>query len=69
MSIRTIIEVNHDFLNALERNPYKWNELLADLRGAAINEKLNKGETPQPTAGVRVLAQCHHSNTVSIDIS
>ena len=64
MSIRTIIEINHDRLSNLE-NPEELQRLILALQ-MGVNEFLNKGEQPEIAPGVRVLMQRHHSDRVTL---
>lgn len=66
MSIRTIIEVNHDFLYALENDPQEWRRLIDALHSSAFNAELNKGETPRVSSAIRILGQRHHSEQLKI---
>ncbi len=68
MSTRTIIEINHDYLTDLERDPDHFADLLYQLRGSAVTGELNKGETPRIGPGMRVLAQRHHSETLKLTV-
>lgn len=68
MSVRTIIEINHDYLNTLLEHPGYMAHLLHVLRGTTVAGELNKGETPSPVSGIRVLAQRHHSETLKLEV-
>ena len=65
MSIRTIIEINHDLLAALD-NPEALKKMVLNLAMGAHMPELNNGETPEIAPGVRVLMQRHHSSNVTI---
>lgn len=65
MSIRTIIEVNHDLLAALD-NPEALQEMVRSLVMGEYMPKLNSGELPEIAPGVRVLMQRHHTSSVTI---
>ena len=58
MSIRTIIEINHDYLAALEK-PEALEMLWRALR--------SQGHF-QPPNGVRILGQRHHSETLKLEV-
>ena len=68
MSTRTIIEINHDHLNRLMGEPEYMQRLLLLLSGTLFVADLNKGSTPEPISGVRILAQRHHSETLKLTI-
>ncbi|WP_368640425.1 hypothetical protein ABRZ04_04220 [Castellaniella ginsengisoli] len=67
MSTRTIIEINHDHLTpdtcaALCR-------LVASLGSSHITGALNPGRVPiNWSAGVRILAQRHHSEVLTLEV-
>jgi hypothetical protein len=67
MSTRTIIEINHDFLADLERNPETLMGILRQLGGCSITGMLNRGEIPY-SGGIRILAQRHHSETLNLTV-
>lgn len=60
MSIRTIIEINHDFLTNLRLDPERTMRLFDALKGPRPEE-----EFPQ---GVRLLAQRHHTEHLSLEV-
>lgn len=62
MSIRTIIEINHDALHELREHPERVDEFL-HLLGCQ-----NPRDMAQIPAGIRVLAQRHHSDKVVITV-
>ena len=68
MSIRTIIEINHDYLHDLEQNPRRWETLIAVLKSGGINTGLNAGETPAIVPGIRALGQRHHSYKMKLEV-
>lgn len=57
MSIRTVIEINHDYLHQL-RDDRDWFEDLSRI--LASGSKPEPGEFP----GIRYLGQRHHSETL-----
>ena len=59
MSIRTIIEINHDYWHDLEKNPDAMRELLAYLNDRQFRE------CPR---GITVLRSRHHSEKITLDI-
>lgn len=61
MSIRTIIEINHDYLGDLTDSFGKIAvmDFLYSLRGATPDE---------PPPGIRVLAQRHHSDEITLEV-
>ena len=63
MSIRTIIEVNHDCLADLERHPEALQRLWRML-GAGEGHRIESGDIP----GIRVLGQRHHSETLELKV-
>ena len=56
MSIRTVIEINHDHLYELEHNPDDVQAFLYSL----------KGIEPVEIPGIRILGQRHHSETLKL---
>lgn len=70
MSTRTIIEINHDYLNDLLKDPDAWKALLLMARSGALagfpSEKNPGGEVGLP--GIRILAQRHHSETLNLKV-
>lgn len=69
MSTRTIIEINHDYLtrSTLEALLQLWHRLpMSDvprMLNAAKGEPVNWGG-----CGIRILAQRHHSETLSLEV-
>lgn len=66
MSMRTIIEINHDYL-------HDWDEferLLDYLKGSGIAYMLNKsgGKPVRWGCGIVVIAQRHHSETITFKV-
>jgi len=62
MSIRTIVEINHDYLKELKDNPESMQELYQKLDG----RPLDRGDELIP--GVEFLTQRHHSEGVMLCI-
>ena len=69
MSIRTIIEINHDYLGQL--GPEQWAELMTALASSSVTGQLNRaeGKPVNWTTGIRILAQRHHSETLKLYVS
>ena len=68
MSTRTVIEINHDYLQDLEQHPEYWEALIRGLRSCGFNAALNEGDTPSAAPGVRVLGQRHHSQRLKLEV-
>ena len=68
MSTRTVIEINHDHLNRLMGEPEYMQRLLLLLSGTLLVADLNKGRTPEPISGIRILAQRNHSDVLKLTI-
>jgi hypothetical protein len=68
MSTRTIIEINHDHLNAVTKA--ELIDLVEMLGSSTVTGLLNKngGEPVTWTSGVRILAQRHHSETLNLEV-
>lgn len=68
MSIRTVIEINHDHLNVVTE--MRLMELLRTLGSSAVTGALNKngGDPVEWSSGVRILAQRHHSETITLKV-
>lgn len=68
MSTRTIIEINHDYLGNMKLTDVV--DLLLGLRGSGVTGELNKsnGAPVNWCPGVRVLAQRHHSETLTLEV-
>ncbi len=66
MSTRTIIEINHDLLGALERNPKYLASLPSSLAAGFVAAQLNAAGEFELLPGVRVLAQRHHSESIKL---
>ncbi|WP_295986429.1 hypothetical protein [uncultured Variovorax sp.] len=67
MSTRTIIEINHDFLGVLTRDPAHMQAVLNALKSSFITGMLNHGPVEQG-GGITVLAQRHHSETLKLEV-
>ena len=71
MSIRTIIEINHDYLGLKGDDPADaLRRLLQALRTSDITGQLNRaaGAPIDVGGGVRVLAQRHHSEALKLTV-
>lgn len=68
MSTRTVIEINHDYIAGLVRNPDEFLNLLKTLTGSEITRALNRGEVPRFGSGITVLGQRHHSETLKLEV-
>lgn len=70
MSIRTLIEINHDRLHELQQRPAILAEIIFELgmsvHGAALNEANERGRALDLGHGVRLVMQRHHSTDVSV---
>lgn len=65
MSTRTILEFNHDYFHDLD-TVEAMTKLLHELRGGFLNESIKSGRHIAP--GVRVLAQRHHSEALTLKV-
>ncbi len=65
MSIRTIIEINHDYMHDLD-NPETLQKLLQVLRTGVVGKYISS--TMHVVPGIRVLAQRHHSETLKLKV-
>lgn len=63
MSVRTIVEINHDYLHDLREHPERI-ELLWTLLSSCDHQRLN--DVAQPVPGIRFLGQRHHSDKLTI---
>jgi hypothetical protein len=70
VSIRTIIEINHDCIGR-QLGPEVWAELLRALASSSVTGQLNRaeGKPVNWTTGIRILAQRHHSETIKLEVS
>lgn len=68
MSTRTIIEINHDHLRPAQLE--ELTDLFNTLGSSAVTGLLNKndGKAFNWSAGIRVLAQRHHSETLQLTV-
>lgn len=66
MSIRTIVEFNHDYANDLAAEDLR--RLKRALFDTDTTAALNVGQIPQPVTGVRILAQRHHSDEITLTV-
>lgn len=68
MSTRTIIEINHDHLTP--RTCASLCSLVSQLGLSKITAELNRleGEPINWGAGVRILGQRHHSETLTLEV-
>lgn len=70
MSTRTLIEINHDQLHALQWDLEWWTNLLQNLSaaryGAALNEANADGCPIHLGHGVRLVLQRHHSDLATV---
>ena len=69
MSTRTIIEINHDHLRP--NDLAELTDLFNTLGSSAITGLLNKndGKAFSWSAGIRILGQRHHSETLKLEVS
>ena len=64
MSIRTVIELNHDYIERLT-----WEDFQTIIRGLAGCEfSFADGKIPEPVTGIRILGQRHHSETLKMNV-
>jgi hypothetical protein len=68
MSTRTIIEINHDHIRRLEKDPAYLKALMQQLGMSGVTEGLNKHGPHDFCAGVRILGQRHHSETLNLKV-
>lgn len=68
MSTRTIIEINHDHLTL--RTATDLIDLLASLGSSSVTGLLNhnNGKPVDWGTGIRILAQRHHSETITLEV-
>ena len=70
MSIRTLIEINHDRLDDLIERPDVVETILRNLGGSTYNGALNEtNDAGKPLAvalGVTIVMQYHHSTDVTV---
>lgn len=66
MSTRTIIEINHDAINALlDVDAFILPRLLVSLRSCLLDEKEREFLAAH---GIRVLGQRHHSESLTLSV-
>jgi hypothetical protein len=68
MSIRTVIEVNHDYLADLAAHPENFSALLMMLRGSVNVHDLAEAGGNVGLPGLRLLGQRHHSETLKLTV-
>ncbi|CDY79410.1 hypothetical protein BGLT_02191 [Caballeronia glathei] len=68
MSIRTLVEINHDQLHALKWDVEFWENLVAQLGGTHYSSRLIEanGRPIDIGHGVRIIMQRHHSTECSV---
>lgn len=70
MSTRTLIEINHDLLHELKRNPEFVAEFIANLGSSfycgRLNESNGKGQPMHVGRGIQIILQRHHSTDVTV---
>ena len=62
MSNRSLIEINHDFSHAIERDPYSFASAMCRYLGSASHENAKELQR----YGVRVFGMRHHSDGFNI---
>lgn len=67
MSIRTVIEINHDYLRDLADNPQHLAYFLLGL-GLSRHNRDFPITSPDGLHGIRVLGQRHHSETLKLEV-
>lgn len=63
MSIRTLVEFNHDLLHILERDPDAMRKLVRAMLDAYV------GTPNEPPNGVRIITSRHHSDGLEVKVS
>jgi hypothetical protein len=70
MSTRTIIEINHDRLEHLQRHPEIFAQILLELGGsthcAALNEANERSRSLDIGDGIQIVLQRHHSTGLTV---
>jgi hypothetical protein len=70
MSIRTLIEINHDQLDRLIDEPDLLQNLLRSLAGTTYSREINEaneaGRSLDVDCGVRIVTQRHHSTHMTV---
>lgn len=67
MSIRTVIEINHDYLGTFDEQDFM--DLIRGLKSTKYNAQLNAAGYVEPVLGIRIIAQRHHSETLDLRVS
>lgn len=70
MSTRTVIEINHDYLSRLMKDPQPLYQLLRSMCSSDLTGALNeaKGAPVRMGNGIDVLGQRHHSETLKLEV-
>lgn len=63
MSMRTVIEINHDYWHDLHKNPDAMREILR-----LIDQSVPEAMEQTGLRGVRVLGRRHHSETLNLEV-
>ena len=70
MSIRTLIEINHDMLPKLQNRPdivmLILRELGSSMHGAVLNEANSLGKSLDIGHGISIVLQSHHTTEVTV---
>jgi len=69
MSIRTIIEINHDYINRLVDRGHISEELRDAIFGNDDDLMDEFGHMFTPLQGIRRLAQRHHSDEITLKVN
>lgn len=64
MSIRTIVEFNHDYISQLHKDGHLSEELYR-----AILDSCGRDDPYRKVQGIRVLGQRHHSETLKLEVA
>ena len=67
MSIRTIIEINHDFLSRLGEDDHAMAQLIRAVTDNHTGLARTKNGCPPPN-GIRILGCRHHSEKLKLEI-
>jgi hypothetical protein len=65
MSTRTIIEINHDYINQEDNAPFTEEVLVKLIQHLVTGKKWEDGEIP----GIRWLAERHHSEDILLVVN
>ena len=68
MSTRTVIEINHDYMQDLLNHPEHFVNLLRGLSGCEFNAALYKDGRVRVGGGITILAQRHHSESITVKV-